>query len=375
MPRAGARRGLDPVRAAEVLVRAAGPDPARGRRGSGYRVGPAFVLTAAHVVRTGGPPPDEVRVRFEADRADEWTAAARVVLASEKADVALLEITGPVPPGVHAVPAGPPAYGAVPDTDDLLPCSALGFPRFKLREDRMRRLDDGSPSQYRDSCHATGMISVLSNRREGTLELAVGPPSADPEPDRSPWEGMSGAAVWHDGTLVGLVSAHHRTDGLGRLAAVRVDRWYDLLPRTDLALLQRHAGLPATAADLTPADPTGRTGRTAPGSLAHLPDNLPLRELDGLVGALTALPTVSDRTTLALVLGSIDPVIAAMSPRSPALRPDVFGILRTCLRYRGTLDQLIEAIRLMEGDSAGVARMDDEAVELSRRHRGADRGR
>ncbi|RZB18139.1 hypothetical protein StrepF001_13385 [Streptomyces sp. F001] len=72
------------------------------------------------------------------------------------------------------------------------------------------------------------------------------------------------------------------------------------------------------------------------------------------MSALTALPTVSDRTTLALVLGSIDPVIAAMSPRSPALRPDVFGILRTCLRYRGTLDQLIEAIRLMEGDSAGV---------------------
>jgi hypothetical protein len=39
------------------------------------------------------------------------------------------------------------------------------------------------------------------------------------------------------------------------------------------------------------------------------------------------------------------------------------------------LDQLLEAIRLVEGDSAGVARMDEEAVELSRRHRRADESR
>ncbi|MFE4423848.1 trypsin-like peptidase domain-containing protein [Streptomyces sp. NPDC056817] len=339
---------------------------ASGRRGSGYRVGSSHVLTAAHVVRATEAEHPLVHVRFEADRPDEWTAPARVVLASEKADVALLELAGPVPPGVHAAVTEPPAYGAVPDTDELLPCSALGFPRFKLREDRMRRLDDGSPSQYRDSCHATGMISVLSNRREGTLEMAVTPPRSDPEPDRSPWEGMSGAAVWHADGLIGLVSAHHRSDGLGRLAAVRADHWYELLPRADLTLLHRYAGLPTS-----PPEPAAlSTGTAGPGSLAHLPDDLPLGELDGLVGALTALPTVSEHTTLALVLGSIDPVIAAMSPRSPALRPDVFGILRTCLRYRGTLDQLMEAIRLMEGDSAGVARLDEEAVKLARRHRG-----
>jgi hypothetical protein len=243
----------------------------------------------------------------------------------------------------------------------------MGFPRFKLREDRMRLLDDGSPSQYRDSCHATGITSVLSNRREGTLELVVTPPESDVEPDRSPWEGMSGAAVWHDGTLIGLVRAHHRTDGLGRLAAVRVDRWHELLTGAELALLHQHAGLPASGPELVRL-PSGETA-AHPAALADLPDGLPLRELGGLAGALTSLPTVSDRTSLALVLDSIDPVIAAMSPRSPSLRADVFGILRTCLRYRGTLDQLLEAIRLLEGDSAGVARMDQEAMELSRRHR------
>jgi hypothetical protein len=365
VPPADARRGLDPVRVAEIIAR---PPAGRGagRRGSGYRAGPSWVLTAAHVVREAAP--EGVLVRFEADRAEEWTVPARVALASDKADVALLELLAPAPPGSHARPAPPPSYGAVPDADVTLPCSAMGFPRFKLRADPAHAPDDGSPSQYRDSCHATGMTSVLSNRREGTLELAVTPPESDAEPDRSPWEGMSGAAVWHDDTLVAVVSAHHRTDGLGRLAAVRVDRWYELLTESELILLHEHAGLPPVTGELnrfTDAQPY----RTP---LTGLPDNLALGELNALVTALTALPTVRNPTTLSLALDGIDPAIAAMSPRSPALRADVFGIVRTCLRYRGTLDQFLEALRLLEGDSEGVARMDREAMELSRRHHRAD---
>lgn len=45
--------GLDPGRVAEVLVTPAGDGP--DRRGSGYRVSPATVLTAAHVVGGAGP--------------------------------------------------------------------------------------------------------------------------------------------------------------------------------------------------------------------------------------------------------------------------------------------------------------------------------
>ncbi|MER5433197.1 trypsin-like peptidase domain-containing protein [Streptomyces sp. NPDC002588] len=363
--------GLDPIRAAEVMVRPSTGARGSGRRGSGYRVGPRWVLTAAHVVRDVED--GDTRVRFEADRADEWTARATLVLASDKADVALLEITDAPPPGPHSAPAAPPVYADLPDADVHLPCSALGFPRFKLRTDRMRTLDDGSPAQYRDSCHATGLTSVLSNRREGTLELAVTPPAADPDPARSPWEGMSGAAVWHGGTLVGLVSAHHRSDGLGRLAAVRVRRWYSLLSPGELATLHTHAGLPPAPDGLDrPAAPPGTPA--SPTLLAHLPSDLPLGELAGLAGALVALPTVARRTTLDLVLSGIDPSVAAMSPRSDSLRPDVFGILRTCLRYRGTLDQLLEAVRLLEGNSAGVARMDREAAALSRRHPGTGDG-
>lgn len=344
--------GLNPLRVAEVLT-AAGLGPQR--RGSGYRVGDRWVLTAAHMVSDA----NETIVRFEADRVGEWSSPTRVALASVKADVALLEITGEVRDG-----AEPPTYGSIPETDALLPFTTMGFPRFKLRR------DFGADTYYRDSCHASGMISGLSKYREGALELLIEPPEPDPDPSRSPWEGMSGAAVWHSGMLIGLVNAHHPAEGLGRLAAVRVDRWYELMTRDELDLLHQTAGLPLALAlaNLT-SDTTPMPNPPGPISLADLPENLPLRELGGLVTALTALPSVSDRNGLTLILDSIDPVISAMSPRSNALRPDVFGILRTCLRYRGTLDQLLEAIRLVEGESAGVARMDQEAVELSRRHR------
>ncbi|MFI1093989.1 trypsin-like peptidase domain-containing protein [Streptomyces sp. NPDC020917] len=353
--------GLDPARVAEVLVATADGRP--GRRGSGYRVGERWVLTASHVVDDDKPV--AVRVRFDADRPGEWTAAARVLLAAAAADVALLEITGALPPGP---PPEFPPYGHVPEADLVLRCSAMGFPRFKLRRDRGNPSGDASLAQYRDSCHATGTVSVLSNRREGTLELAVTPPAADPDPRHSPWEGMSGAAVWHGPALIGVVSAHHTGDGLGRLAATRADCWHRLLTPSQGELLRRHAGLPGPD-ELLPAPPArpAAAGRTPP-SLAALPADLPLRELHALVEALTEVPTLRDSASLGLVLDGIRPEIAANSPRNPALRADVYGIVRTCLRYPGALDQLLDAVRMMEGESTAVARMDREAGELGRRY-------
>lgn len=307
-----------------------------------------------------------MRVRFNADLPGEWTAGARVVMAVGSADVALLEITGATLPesGLR-----PPRYGAIPDADLVLPCSAMGFPRFKVRTRHMRRLDDGSPSQYRDSCHATGTVSVLSNRRAGTLELSVGAPGTDPEPDRSPWEGMSGAAVWCGDVLVGLVTEHHRADGLGRIAAGRVDRWYSLMDDAQLGLLQRLAGAPGDSAGLVRSDGSSAGPATAaPAPLAALPSDLPLRELDGLVGALIQVPSVRDATSLGLILDSVRPEVAANSPRHPALRVDLIGIIRTCLRYPGALDQLLETVRLLEGGSAQAGLVDQEAAKLARRH-------
>ncbi|MFI6404808.1 trypsin-like peptidase domain-containing protein [Streptomyces sp. NPDC050548] len=345
--------GLESARVAEVLV--ARTDSLPGRRGSGYRVADAYVLTAAHVI---ADPAASVRVRFGADQPGEWSSPARSVLLAETADVALLELTD-VPDAHRHV--RPPRYAAVPDSPVTLSFTAVGFPRFKLRRGASAAPDDGSPSQYRDTCHLSGTISVLSNRREGTLELAVLAPAGAPEPGRSPWEGMSGAAVWCDGALTGMVSAHHLADGLGRLAAVRVERWYAALSTVELALLAQHAGLPPLD-ELSPAD--GPAGPVP--LLSRLPSDVPLRDLAELVDALTELPTLRSPGGMALVLESISSQIAANSPRDPRLRMDIFGIVRTCLRYPGTLDQLLEAVRLFEGPSSTRESVDRAAERLAR---------
>ena len=198
--------GLEVNRVAEILVTVGRNE--RGRRGSGYRVTTQTVLTAAHVVRDWSM----LRVRFDADQPGEWSGGVTDVLEVPEVDIALLTIR---PPGYSQVV--PAQFGCLPERDDEIPCSMVGFPLWKMRH------SSGGP--YRDSAHVVGSVALLANRREGSLEIKVAPPERDPDPGVSPWEGMSGAAVFCDGRIVGVISKHHRSDGLGRLAASRADAW------------------------------------------------------------------------------------------------------------------------------------------------------
>ncbi|MFI7013536.1 trypsin-like peptidase domain-containing protein [Streptomyces sp. NPDC050164] len=203
---ANADRGLRPERVAEIIVGL----PGAGRRGSGYLVAPGRVLTAAHVVEGASG----IRVRFQADRPGERIVEAAVEWAHAAIDVAVLAV-----PESHIGNVPPVSYGRVGEQDAVIRCTAMGFPRFKLRTDT-------TGARFRDAEHVHATCAVLSNRREGTLDLGVTPPPAeDPDPERDAWEGMSGAAVFSGGLLVGVVTRHHRGDGPGRIAASRVDRW------------------------------------------------------------------------------------------------------------------------------------------------------
>ena len=76
------------------------------------------------------------------------------------------------------------------------------------------------------------LISALSNRRSHTLELATDSPNQRPDPGRSPWEGMSGAAVWAGNRIIGVVREHALAEGPNHLTATRMYRLIRAMPPT-----------------------------------------------------------------------------------------------------------------------------------------------
>lgn len=216
--------GLEAGRVSEIMVALGASEP--GRRGSGYRITAQTVLTAAHVVRDWST----MRVRFDAGQLGEWSTDVTDVLEVPEVDIALLTIRPP--DDSQVVPA---LFGCLSERDDEIPCSAVGFPLWKLRD------SPGGP--YRDSAHVVGRVALLANRREGSLEVRVAPPERDSDPAVSPWEGMSGAAVFCDGRIVGVISKHYRSDGLGRLAASRADAWRRKVSAAHLQQMEAQLGM------------------------------------------------------------------------------------------------------------------------------------
>ncbi|WNF29575.1 trypsin-like peptidase domain-containing protein [Streptomyces sp. C11-1] len=224
--------GLDPHRLAEIIVRTG----SGRRRGSGYRISAGVVLTAAHVVADA----TEVVVRCDADRPGEWSVPAAVAWADGSSDLAVLNLTSPAALPVDADIA-PARFGRIADDrHGVFVVHAAGFPLWKRR-----RRPDGT--YFRELHQADGTVAALSNLRTGTLEMTVAPAGADPDPDVSPWAGMSGAAVWAGSRIVGVVAEHHRWEGTGRLTAVRLDRAVRQLAAPDRVEFARLTGFPATA--------------------------------------------------------------------------------------------------------------------------------
>jgi len=210
-------QGLRRERVAELLV--SGSEP---RRGSGYRVTATAVLTAAHVVDGA----ESVRVRFEADLPGEWTADAVSWWCDHESDIAVVSIAA----RPDEEPVAPARFGRVDDRAAVLSVHAVGFPLWKLRADGATR--------YRDAYHVVGTVPVLSNWREGTLEVGVEAVPRLRSGRESPWEGMSGAAVWAAERIIGVLARHHPSDGVAQLAAIRIDRALATLDPAALATLR-----------------------------------------------------------------------------------------------------------------------------------------
>ncbi|MFF4605363.1 trypsin-like peptidase domain-containing protein [Streptomyces sp. NPDC001339] len=245
--------GFDAGRAVQIIVPA--HRGGAGRRGSGYQITRDVVLTAAHAVGDAV----SVQVRFVADDGSTREVHGETVFADSASDIALLKIADESSAdgwSATEVPAQVPAAVPVPPVrfariERLVDCEALGFPRFRLRRDDTTAPDGGVPTPYRDTHHALGQADPFSYRRRRILEISrLEAPEYDPERGRSPWEGMSGAAVWSDGCLIGIITEHPPSDGLRMLAASPVNHWYSCLTPDQIDQLGDLIGLPPDVEDL-----------------------------------------------------------------------------------------------------------------------------
>lgn len=92
-----------------------------------------------------------------------------------------------------------------------MPCSVGGFPVY------LRQASEATGGTYRDLAQIDGEIPGLAGHRSGLLRIRV-QDRPDDVRDGSPWAGLSGAAVFARGCLVGVV-VQDRRNGDGYLDA------------------------------------------------------------------------------------------------------------------------------------------------------------
>jgi PST family polysaccharide transporter len=154
--------------------------------GSGYLIADGMVLTAAHVLTcaTG-------EAALKGGRAGvallggEWREAT-IAWVDARRDVAVLRC-----PGLRA--EGVVRWGRLVGADPL-DWGAVGFPRASLDQEAGRQPE-----------HAYGRTSPISERPAGRLALTV--ESREATDGDSPWAGLSGAAVFSDEHLIGVITA------------------------------------------------------------------------------------------------------------------------------------------------------------------------
>jgi WD40 repeat protein len=127
-------------------------------------------------------------------------------------------------------------------------CVAVGYPKHAARPEApftTGEVDGWIPA-------ASGLADAETGRTEGFLMLkAEGtPPRPLPTSEtrlrQSQWAGMSGAAVFAGGLLVGVVAEHHLPEGDGSLTVVPI-AWVEQLPDADRECLLSALGVESVA--------------------------------------------------------------------------------------------------------------------------------
>jgi Trypsin-like peptidase domain len=199
------------------------------------------VLTAYHVIEDAA----SIVVRFGAGRSGWWEATVVDRWCDRESELAVLTIE---PPPSHP-PLPRTRYGRLRHGEAVdVPVHIAGFPRLKLRREATGGAGAG---WFRELRHASGRVALMSNARTECLEISL---DTRPEDDgsHSPWEGMSGAAVWVNDRVVGVVFAHYWREGVSVLTATTIEK---ALAGADANRSQLPSLLgipPADIADVTP---------------------------------------------------------------------------------------------------------------------------
>ena len=333
-------------RAVEVLHNSGDDTNPDWSAGSGYVVRENLVLTAAHTVGTHG----ELLVRF----AGTGEKPARLCqfpdgrpAMDEGLDLALVEITGPVPPrppvSFVRLDLDPP-----PGAPNVGGCWGIGFPWLQeKRRDRRakpvresRRLDGYLPA-------GEGLVERLATLR--VRDAPVDIPAGDLQ--GTPWEGISGTVVFAGGLAVGVVLEHHPRGGMNSLTLMPIARldelhnaaaWWKLLGVDDSQALPV---LPMSA------EPTGRlfNAEAVPEGFVERPE-----EAAEVLSAICGQPGAAVGVTTALggAGGFGKSALAAWVSHRPevtAAFPDgvLWITLGQDLDETRLLDRLVEACRYL----------------------------
>lgn len=210
--------------------------------GSGYLVSRGWVLTAAHVINDSASIRAWVDPQATFTTTDETTVDMAGIERVPEVDWALIPVPDHVPPNGYV----PVVFGQL-DRESTEPVHVvtLGLPWFRLRDDPTQLVNPQQPNQpastlIREVLAAGGKITPAGGQKTGTLTMNVaGAPDAATQPAvpthpqlqpgppaqssvkatrvKSVWEGMSGAAVWADSTLIGVVVRHELREGKSSL--------------------------------------------------------------------------------------------------------------------------------------------------------------